>query len=618
MQLIRIHIKNFKSIRDLCITDIENALILVGKNNTGKTSVLDAIRAVGGSYEVKPEDFNEKQQNIEIQVSLRITPEDLRVFHTHGMVSSYKRYEAWEKDFRSKLPSYQNGVLEFACIINRDGTVRYGDGQKKHNRWIPFLFPKIYYLDTQRDLTQVQEDLLLFQEDAMLKQMRADCCLFDQSKKCSRCFSCIGLIHQKKPEELTAFETEKLLEYKFYQLNLSRFQKKVNENFKKNGGSLEEIRYTVHCDPNQLFQVEAQTYHQERQVLSPVEHLGKGMRSIYLLSLLEAYVDEEDRLPSLILVEDPEIFLHPELQKVSSEILYGLSKKNQVIFSTHSPNLLFNFSIRQIRQMVLDQECYSTIREKADIDDILNDLGYSANDLMNVSFVFIVEGKQDKSRLPLLLERYYSEVYDEEGRLSRIAIITTNSCTNIRTYANLKYMNQVYIKDQFLMIRDGDGKDPEELAGQLCRYYEERNRQDADKLPRVRRRNVLILKYYSFENYFFNPAVMAQIGIIPSEEDFYRIFLKKWKEYLHRIKSGRALQEVLGQDLQTVEDVKAHMEEIRIHMRGHNLYDIFYGPHKKREKELLQRYIELAPREDFADILDVIDGFVYFNSKKRV
>lgn len=77
---------------------------------------------------------------------------------------------------------------------------------------------------------------------------------------------------------------------------------------------------------------------------------------------------------------------------------------------------------------------------------------------MNVSFVFIVEGKQDKSRLPLLLKKYYSEVYDESGQLKRIAIISTNSCTNIKTYANLKYINSVYLKDSFMMIRDSDGK----------------------------------------------------------------------------------------------------------------------------------------------------------------
>lgn len=63
-------------------------------------------------------------------------------------------------------------------------------------------------------------------------------------------------------------------------------------------------------------------------------------------------------------------------------------------------------------------------------------------------------------------------------------------------------MNQVYLKDQFLIIRDGDGKKPELLAEQLCQYYDERNLEDVDKLPQIRRRNVLILKYYSFENYF--------------------------------------------------------------------------------------------------------------------
>ena len=596
---------------------MENALILVGKNNTGKTSVLDAIRAVGGDYVVKPEDFNEKQQNIEIRVSLAIGPEDLRILHTHGQVSVYKRYGAWEKDFSNKLPSYKDGVLTFTCIINRQGRVRYWDGVRKHNPWIPQVFPKIYYLDAQRNLNQLEEDLLLFQEDEQLKRMRADCCLFDQGKKCSRCFSCVGLIHRKKPEELTAFETEKLLEYKLYHLNLNGFQQRVNENFRRNGGYQEEIRFTVSCDANQLFKVKAESRHRERKAATPVEHLGKGMRSMYMLSLLEAYVNSSGRLPCLILMEEPEIFLHPELQKVSSQVLYRLSKKTQVIFSTHSPNLLFHFSIRQIRQMALDKSGYSVAREKADINEILDDLGYSANDLMNVSFVFIVEGKQDKSRLPLLLGRYYSEIFDREGNLSRVAIITTNSCTNIKTYANLKYMNQVYIKDQFLMIRDGDGQDPEELKRKLCRYYEERGQEDVDRLPRVTRENVLILKYYSFENYFLNPKIMVQIGVLAKEEDFYRIFLKKWREYLYRIRSGRALRSVLGKDLETEEEVKAHMEEIRIHMRGHNLYDIFYGPYREREEELLSRYIELAPREDFGDILDAIDHFVYFDSRRK-
>lgn len=617
MQIESIHIKNFKSIRDLRLTGIENALILVGKNNTGKTSVVDAVRAAFGLYQVSEKDFNERRQNIEIGLRLAVTEEDLHLLHALGKVSMYKRYSVWERDFREKLPSFGDGILSFKCIINSRGDVRYNDGYRKNNLKIPEVLPKLYYIDTDRRLSRLQEDILMVREDAELGQLRSNSCMFDSAKACSQCFQCIGLINQKRPEELTIFETARLLEYKMYRLNLKDFEEKLNLNYRKNGG-YDRIRFTLNSNRDEIFRVTAETIREGdgSGKSSPIEYLSNGMKSLYMLSMLETYSDEASRLPSIIIVEDPEIFLHPQLQKTSSEILYHLSKKNQVIFTTHSPTLLANFTSRQIRQIVLDSDHYSVVNEHADIDVILDALGYGANDLLNTNFVFIVEGKQDKSRLPLLLEKYYSEIYDENGRLQRISIMTTNSCTNIKTYANLKYMNQVYIKDQFLMIRDGDGLDAEELAGQLCRYYEARNLEDVDRLPRVTRRNVLILKYYSFENYFLNPEIMARLGIVESEDAFYRTLFEKWREYLCRLQSGRKLIAVMGRDFESPEDMRLHMEEIRIHLRGHNLYDIFYGPYKKEETELLRRYIDLAPREDFKDILDAIDTFPYFDSRR--
>ena len=168
----------------------------------------------------------------------------------------------------------------------------------------------------------------------------------------------------------------------------------------------------------------------------------------------------------------------------------------------------------------------------------------------------------------------------------------------------IKYINQTYLRDNFLMIRDGDGKDAEELASSLCRYYEARNREDMDRLPRVTRENVLILKYYSFENYFLDPKIMEKIGVIKSEDDFYEILLKKWNEYLYKLKSGQHLTEMIGHSLSNTTDIREHMEEIRICLRGHNLYDIFYGRFRKNETEILKSYIEEAPRDTFKDILD--------------
>ena len=183
MKITNLHIRNFKAIRSMRINDIENALILVGQNNTGKTTVLDAIRAVGGDYVIQPMDFGEDSANVEIDVTLEFSEEDLDLLHSKGIVSRYRRKEAWLQDFAKKLPSYQGGLLTFTFSANMDGSVRYNDGFKKDNKYILEVFPKIYYVDTGRNLEQLQRDLLMLQEDDLLAKMRDRCCMFDQAKK---------------------------------------------------------------------------------------------------------------------------------------------------------------------------------------------------------------------------------------------------------------------------------------------------------------------------------------------------------------------------------------------------------------------------------------------------
>lgn len=618
MQISSISIRNFKSIQTLTISEVESAMIIVGKNSTGKTVILDAILAVAGIYKISHKNFCEKNKNIEIAVTLTITEEDLTRLHEKGAVSKYKRYPVWLEDFHKKLPSFLDGKLSFTFIANKEGAVRYSDGVSKHNSYIKQVLPNVHFIDHERNLEEIQDDIFMAQGHYALEQLRANQCMFDTKKQCNNCFQCIPVIEKKQADRLSIMETTKLLEYKLYHLNIDTFVDKLNYYFHKNTGLSHEIEYVSRFNIDEVFHIDTLVWDKERDTKGSASMMSAGTKSIYILSLLEAYIDESNNIPSIIMMEDPEIYLHPSLQKVASEILYRLSKKNQVIFSTHSPNLLFNFNSRQIKQVLLDEQYYTTVKENTDIDEVLDDLGYSANDFMNVSFVFIVEGKQDRNRLPLLLEKYYSEIYNSEGQLQRIAIIPTNSCTNIKTYANLKYINKLYLKDQFLMIRDGDGKDAKFLKRQLTNYYKEREREDRNTIPRVSEKNVLILKYYSFENYFLEPKVMAQIGVINDEEEFFDILYKKYKDYLYRLVSVKKMKERTGIQIQSKEDLKKYFEEIKIYVRGHNLYDIFYGKYKgEKEQEILAKYIEVAPRETFADILESIDSFVYFESKKK-
>ena len=91
MQLLRIRIQNYKGIMDMELQNVENALILVGKNNTGKTSILDAIRTALGEKTVEKTDFSETRQRIEMEVTLEITEEDRRFLHKAGLVNRYRR-----------------------------------------------------------------------------------------------------------------------------------------------------------------------------------------------------------------------------------------------------------------------------------------------------------------------------------------------------------------------------------------------------------------------------------------------------------------------------------------------------------------------------------------------
>ncbi|MCR5431403.1 MAG: ATP-binding protein [Lachnospiraceae bacterium] len=639
MKISSLFIKNFKTIKELILGNIENAMIIVGKNSTGKTTILHAIRAVAGDYTVCPGDFNDAERNIEIAVDLELSNDDILMFHKTGTISKYKNFDMWYEEFKKTLPSFESvkkevsqdyenymritqpedygGVLKFVFVVDRELNVRYYDGYNKNNISIVDIIPKVHFIDVSRDVKGIQNEIFSAQTADSLSPLKQNSCIMDPACPCINCFNCIPEILSKEPESMSIAQTFKLLEYKLMNVNLDEFMYNLNKYYTRNSGKQQNFRFVLNINPEELLSLGTAVIKSDRYGTDSVDHLSAGGKSIYILSMLEAYLDDSRTMPCIIMIEDPEIYLHPQLQKEASEILYRLSKKNQVIFSTHSPNLIFNFTSKQLKQVVLDENSYTTAIEDPDIDVILDDLGYSANDLMNVNFVFIVEGKQDSNRLPLLLKKYYSEVYDNDGRLQRISIITTNSCTNIKTYANLKYINQLYLKDQFLMIRDSDGKKPETLVKQLCSYYFARAHEDSGNIPRVQPRNVLVLKYYSFENYFLNPKVMAKIGVIKNEEDFYNILLEKFKAYLHKLSSVKRMKEITGINIKSKEDIKRNLEKIKIYVRGHNLFDIFYGKYKgENETMILQKYIDEAPRSDFEDILNSIDDFVFFSNRK--
>lgn len=619
MKITRLIIKNFLSIEHMEITDIDNTLILVGKNNAGKTSILNAIKLLSGDYEVNAFSFHEPNRPIEVQGTFKLFAEDIDHLYERRLVSKHHKYEKWYDAFKERI-NMEDDETTVIMKVYPNGDIRVGDPVNRDNPYAAEVVPRLHIVKETRDLEYLDRQLVDIHGFSEMDEVINNTCIFDNTRPCNDCFDCIGYINKKKPVELSLQETFKLVNYKLYSTNLKKYASSINKFFRDNYGKQYEIYYKFDFDIESLLRIRTIVKNNHLDFEKNLDQVNLSMISIYILSLFQAYIEVEGVMHNLIIIEQPELHLHPEFQKIASEIIYRLSKKNQVIFTTHSPHMLYNFSTKQIKQIAIDYETQNTVLGSADsIDQVLDDLGYSANDMINADFVFIVEGKDDRSRLPMILDKYYSEIRDEDGDLNRIAIIPTNSCTNIKTYANLKFINRGFLKNNFLMIRDSDGHNPEALVKELCRYYYRRIKDDDAKIPRIKPENVLVLKYYSIENYFLNPRIMMALEVIETEESFYEILYDRYVQYLHKLKSTRRFIAKTGIHIGSVEDVKKYIEEIKIHIRGHNLFDIFYHKYyrKSDQHEIIKRYIDIAPREEFEDILGRIDRFIFFENRKK-
>lgn len=63
MILDKVEIKNFRSIKDVTISFKNKGLILIGKNEAGKSNVLKSIAALFGEYNVSNKDKRKRIQN---------------------------------------------------------------------------------------------------------------------------------------------------------------------------------------------------------------------------------------------------------------------------------------------------------------------------------------------------------------------------------------------------------------------------------------------------------------------------------------------------------------------------------------------------------------------------
>ena len=531
-------------------------------------------------------------------------------------ISTWERFGViWIKAIKAKL-NIENKLLTVKAVFRkRNSKVEYFINDSA-NGDVAKLFPNVAFIDDTRYFEEEETGKAktitssLFAEVLKNQAVQDDTFISCENCRYTDCdIRCIDTLRGKNPADLSIQELQKLINYKtnnsseeITQRITDSFQKNYQEGFKVN------IKATSNVDKS--FSLTTRIYDPNLDSEIELSNVGAGVRSIYILSLLQSYQQLSSN-NTILLFEEPELYLHPELQKEMAKTLSHISDNSQIMFTTHSPIMLREFCNEDIRRVSLDAE-YSCVASTTNIDEVLDEIGYSTQDVVNTDYIIFVEGIDDREIISCLLEKYYYI------NLERISIIDTDSCTNLGFFATLKFLEKTSIGKEFAIIRDADTRQNESVIVDLTNQLT--GTQLITRFP-VDDLCLFITEHSSIEGYLFSPELLVQKGIYNNNEAVYSRLSQKVSEnktkcikYFsqHNQNEPERVNTFISEYDLKIANPRENLGWIKNSFRGHFIFDT-----TQSKRIPYKDYVEELPITAFADIIRFFDGIDYFSNKKN-
>lgn len=466
----KIEIRNFKSIV-FQEFDLAKFTPLVGYNNAGKSNILEAIKWVLRKTSLGNPCFHDSTLPVEMIATIEgITDQILENIDAghRARIEPFLDNEALVIKRIQEIPG--QSVAQIRLLVFDPATNDWQNNPAGIDNAIKDLFPEPIHIGAMENS---EDDVTKSSTTSTIGKLLGEI---------------VGPLEQQYGQQLnTALAGLKEIleaEGNTRAPELTAFDQEINT---KLDAFFPEITVRVHIPTPELKEVfkkgTIKVYESHHPNPKDVGALGHGAQRSIQMTLIRHLADlkllnQQNRTTTLLLIDEPELYLHPQAIEILRQSLNILSNQGyQVIFSTHSPFMITqkdvgntvlvrkNLALGTYKRMTLKSAIPAVEQQAPHQLTLLYSLSNSSN-ILFAEKVILAEGKTENRLMPLLIEKvtnrsvlHHKAAFvklDGSGNTRKSILVLTTMDLPTKAIVDLDFALKQGITEGYLQAGDQD------------------------------------------------------------------------------------------------------------------------------------------------------------------